>query len=264
MIDKSLPYVCPLCKSKLLLSNMIYSCQSCQKQYFIINNIPNFLIQSESERKIPTNISVLFDKIAKIYETKLAYLITYHFLAGLRIPSIKELTRKIMDRIDAHDGIILDLACGTGKFTKPLAKIATKVFGIDISQGMLEQFKKLIEKKGLTNIYLSKADAEKLPFSDCYFDAICCSGALHYFNNTYRALNEMIRVLKPNSPLVVMTLINRRFLKYKFVEEHLKEEHGGHIFKVKPLMRLLEKVGFKNISSEVYGSMLLFSAMKKI
>ena len=264
MIDKSLPYVCPLCKSNLLLSNMIYSCQSCQRQYFIINDIPNLLIESESESKKSTNVSGMFDKIAKFYETKLVYLITYHVLAGLKIPSVKELIGKVMDRIDTHRGIILDIACGTGIYTRSIAKIATKVFGIDISQRMLEQAKKLTEKEGLTNIYLSKADAEKLPFSDNYFDAICCSGALHYFTNTYKALKEMRRVLKPNSPLIVMTLIRRRFLKYKIVYEHLEGDHGAHVFKFNELMRLLEKVGFKNVLSEVYGSMLLFSAMKKI
>jgi ubiquinone/menaquinone biosynthesis C-methylase UbiE len=243
---------------------MAYSCQSCQKQYFIINDIPNLLIQSDSESKKSTNVSGMFDKIAKIYENKLVYLITYHVLAGLKIPSVKELIGKVMDRIDRQGGTILYIACGTGICTRSVAKIATKIFGIDISQRILEQAKKLTEKEGLTNIYLSKADAEKLPFSDNYFDEICSSGALHYFTNTYKALKEMRRVLKPNSPLVVMTLIRRRFLKYKIVYEHLKEDHGAHVFKFNALMRLLEEVGFKNISSEVYGSMLLFSAMKKI
>ena len=39
-------------------------------------------------------------------------------------------------------GIILDLACGTGRMTIPLATHGYKLIGIDIHQGMLEEARK--------------------------------------------------------------------------------------------------------------------------
>jgi len=255
------PYVCPLCKSGLSQSEEGYSCQFCQKTYFIRNGIPNFLTQPESESENPMIRSVgTIDKLARIYETKLWYPVVYHIYGGIRIPSVKEAVKKVTEMTDAQGGIVLDVACGTGMYTRSIAKRAAKVYGIDISQGMLKQARKLAEKEALNNIVLSRAEVEKLPFPDSFFDAACCSGALHLFPDTVKALKEIARVLKPESPLAVMTFIRRRFLKYKRVYEHLKKDHGAYIFELDELAKWLEEAGFKDFKPEIHGSMLLFSA----
>lgn len=264
MIDGSIPYICPLCKSGLSLSEGGYSCQLCQRTYFIRNGIPNFLTQPESESEKPAIRSVgTIDKLAKIYETRLWYPVVYHIYGGIKIPSVKETVKKITEMTDAQGGTVLDVACGTGMYTRSIAKRAAKVYGIDISQGMLEQARKLAEKEGLNNIVLSRADVETLPFPDRFFEAACCSGALHLFPDTVKALREIARVLELGSPLAVMTFTRRRFLKYRWVYEHLKKDHGAQIFETDELARLTEKAGFKDFISEIYGSMLLFSAKRK-
>ena len=263
MIDESVPYVCLLCKSSLSPSEEGYLCPFCQRTYFMENGIPNFLTQPESESENPMIRSVgTIDKLARIYETKLWYPIVYHIYGGINIPSIKETVEKMTEMTDARGGIVLDVACGTGIYTRSIAKRAAKVYGIDISQGMLEQARKLAEKEGLNNIVLSRAEVEKLPFTDRFFDAACCAGALHLFPDTVKALREVARVLKPDSPLAVMTFTRRRFLKYKFVYEHLKKDHGAHIFELDELTKWLEEAGFEDFNPEIYGSMLLFSGRK--
>lgn len=252
----------PLCKSTLLPSSGGYSCQFCQKTYFIKNDIPNFLTQPESESENPIIKSVgKIDKLAKIYETRLWYPIVYHIYGGIRIPSVKKTIEKITEMTDASGGVVLDVACGTGMYTRSIAKRAAKVYGIDISQGMLEQAGKLAKKASL-NILLARADVEELPFTDQFFDAACCSGALHLFPDTVKALKEISRVLKPESPLAVMTFTRRRFLKYKRVYEHLKKSHGAYIFELNKLAAWLEEAGFKDFKPEIHGSMLLFSTRK--
>ncbi len=263
VIEESAPYVCPLCKSSLLLSPGGYSCQFCQKTYYIKNDIPNFLTQPESESENPMIKSVgKLDKLAKIYETRLWYPIVYHIYGGIRIPSVKKTIEKITEMTDASGGMVLDVACGTGMYMRSIAKRAAKVYGIDISQGMLEQARKLAKKACLNNIILARADVEKLPFPDQFFDAACCSGALHLFPDTVKAFKEISRVLKPESPLAVMTFTRRRFLKYKRVYEHLKKSHGAYIFELNELATWLEEAGFKDFRPEIYGSMLLFSTRK--
>jgi len=263
MIDDPAPYVCSLCKSSLSLSEEGYSCRFCQKTYFIKSEIPNFLTQPESESENPIIRSVgTIDKLAKIYETKLWYPLVYHIYGGIKIPSVKETVKKVTEMTDARGGIVLNVACGTGMYTRSIAKRAAKVYGIDISQGMLEQARKLAEKEGLNNIVLSRADVEKLPFPDHFFDAAYCAGALHLFPDTVKALREIARVLKPESPLAVMTFTRRRFLKYKWVYEHLKKDHGAYIFELNELAKWLAEAGFKDFKPEIYGSMLLFSTRK--
>lgn len=82
------------------------------------------------------------------------------------------------------------------------------------------------------------------------------------FPDTVKTLKEIARVLKPESPLAVMTFTKKRFLEYKCVYEHLRESHGVYVFEPNELERSLKKAGFKDFKPEIYGSMLLFSTKK--
>jgi ubiquinone/menaquinone biosynthesis C-methylase UbiE len=127
---------------------------------------------------------------------------------------------------------------------------------------MLEQGRKLASEEGIDNIVFARADVEKLPFRDEFFDAACCSGALHLFSDTIKALKEISRVLKPGSSLAVMTFVRRRFFKYRRIYEHIEKEHRVHVFQSSELAGCLGAAGFEDFKPEIYGSMLLFSATK--
>lgn len=101
---------------------------------------------------------------------------------------------------------ILDVASGTGDFAIECLKAnPEKVTGVDISSGMLEIGKQKIRKLHLENkIELQLADAEHLPFSDSYFDAITVGFGVRNFENLEAGLKEMHRVLKPGGDLVII------------------------------------------------------------
>ena len=66
-----------------------------------------------------------------------------------------------LDYASRIKGDILELACGTGRITIPLAEADHKIWGLEFSQQMLEQFKnKLINlpKKTKNNIHLIHGD----------------------------------------------------------------------------------------------------------
>lgn len=54
--------------------------------------------------------------------------------------------------VDFYGKKILDIGCGTGIFTLPLAKIAQFVVGLDFSEAMLERLKAESERRGIKNI----------------------------------------------------------------------------------------------------------------
>lgn len=56
--------------------------------------------------------------------------------------------------------IVLDIGCGTGRLTIPIAKRVKYVYGIDISKEMLKIAKEQAEKEGLKNIKLINANFE--------------------------------------------------------------------------------------------------------
>jgi SAM-dependent methyltransferase len=242
---------------------MKYICLSCHRDFYIVNNIPNFFIDSVSKKEIPAIKSVQFlDYLSKFYESKIWYPLVYHLYGGIKIPNIKKTVKLITEMTESPNGIILDVACGTGIYTRSIAKHVSKIYGIDLSQGMLEKGTSLANKNKIFNIEFVRANVEKIPFLNNFFDGACCSGALHLFPDTFVALKEIARVIKPNCPLAVMTFTRRRFLKYKFIYDHIKKNHGATIFDLNELNIILKRAGFKDFKPKVFGSMLLFSAKK--
>jgi ubiquinone/menaquinone biosynthesis C-methylase UbiE len=99
-------------------------------------------------------------------------------------------------RLDKKLNNALDVACGTGLSTKALLKIATNVFGTDISQEML----KLALQPDKINYAV--APAEQQPFADNTFDLITVSSGVHWFDID-KFLIEANRLLKSKSWLVL-------------------------------------------------------------
>ncbi len=56
----------------------------------------------------------------------------------------------------------IDLCCGDGYFTFPLAEVSSKVYGIELDADLLEQARKEAEIRGLTNLHWIQGDAMKL------------------------------------------------------------------------------------------------------
>ena len=256
-------YICPVCK--LPLSPMINGllCQQCGVVYPVKNGIPDFVVEdlTKSTHPILRSVSRL-DKLAKIYETPLWYPLIYHFYGGLFIPSVYEEVKMITEMADAENGVGLDVACGTGVFTRSIAKKMRLVYGIDISTGMLEKATEYAGKRGIRNICFARARAEKLPFPDGLFDGVVCCGALHLFPDTVEALCEMARVMRRSARLAVITFVKRRLFRFKRVYEHLRKDHGAHIFDVEEIDKYLSQTGFKSFSYTIYGSIILFHAEK--
>ncbi len=90
-------------------------------------------------------------------------------------------------------GKVLDVACGTGRYTRELLDHGYKVGGIDISDEMIEHARKVSE--GDPNLlFLMVGDAEKLPFDDNEFDGVTCIRLYQRVPLTNRL--EMLREVK--------------------------------------------------------------------
>ena len=171
-------YVCPQCRSRLSSVTGSLLCERCGSRYPVKNAIPDFVVEDLSVSTHPILRSVSrIDRSAKIYETRLWYPIVYHFYGGLFIPSVNEEVNMITEMIDTSGGIGLDVACGTGMFTRSMAKEMRFVHGADISMSMLLKAREYTEKERITNVSFALAAVEKLPFPDAAFDGLACCGA---------------------------------------------------------------------------------------
>jgi SAM-dependent methyltransferase len=88
-------------------------------------------------------------------------------------------------------GHYLDVACGTGNYTKSLYDLGLDMVGIDQSKTMLDA-----ARAKYPTIKWQQADVTKLPFPDASFDGIICTQAIHHFSDLEAAVCEIARVLR--------------------------------------------------------------------
>ena len=125
---------------------------------------------------------------------------------------------------------VLDIAGGTGDMTigfKKLVGDTGEVWHTDINSAMLKTGRdRLIDQGVLTPQCL--CDAEKLPFPDNYFSAVCVSFGLRNMTHKEIALSEMNRVLKPGGVLFV--------LEFSKIYKPLEKLYDLYSFKLLPFM----------------------------
>lgn len=89
---------------------------------------------------------------------------------------------------------VLDLGCGTGRWTKYVADRAGFVEAVDPSKAVFSAVR-LLEKK--TNVRVSQAGVDNIPFADESFDFVFSLGVLHHIPDTRAALHKLVQKLKP-------------------------------------------------------------------
>ena len=103
--------------------------------------------------------------------------------------------KKILNKKDK----ILDLACGYGRFTIPLAKQGYSIEGIDITPSLIKKAKK-DAKREKVNIIFKIGDMRKLPYKKESFDKIICMWSafleLSKKIDQVKSLREIVRILK--------------------------------------------------------------------
>jgi len=96
-----------------------------------------------------------------------------------------------------EDKRILEIACGTGRFTVMLAERGADVTGLDISGPMLQQGREKAKRAGVDDhLEFMRGDAARLPFPDDHFDSVFAMRFFHLADTPAKFLAEMARVSK--------------------------------------------------------------------
>jgi ubiquinone/menaquinone biosynthesis C-methylase UbiE len=134
----------------------------------------------------------------------------YDILSGKFENRFKELAMNQL-KVDKGESV-LEVGFGTGYCLQKMALSVGengKVFGIDLSTGMVKKAHKRLEKAGLIDrVELHSGDAAELPFEVEKFDAVFSSFSLELFDTPEipQVLAEMKRVLKPNGRLGILSM----------------------------------------------------------
>ncbi len=95
---------------------------------------------------------------------------------------------------------LLDVGCGTGRFTEAFEHAGAEVTGVDNDPAMLAL------AASRTDATLLRADAHTLPLPDDTFDVAVAVTLLEFAEDPRRVVDELIRVSLPGGRIVVATL----------------------------------------------------------
>jgi ubiquinone/menaquinone biosynthesis C-methylase UbiE len=110
---------------------------------------------------------------------------------------------------------ILDLGCGTGRYSNALADYYNAdVVALDPSEKMLAEAR----RKASPRVRCDRASAEALPLRDASIDMIFISMAFHHFEHPDRAAAECRRVLRRDGRLCLRAATIEEIENYAYVE----------------------------------------------
>lgn len=115
------------------------------------------------------------------------------------VNQLKNLVESEILREAIGDGTIIDIGVGTGRGSLDFAREGRLVTGVDSSQAMLDECRRLA---GNTPITLQIGDLAALPFPDGYFDNSISLNVLVHFPHWQAVLAEWKRVVKPRGRIV--------------------------------------------------------------
>jgi ubiquinone/menaquinone biosynthesis C-methylase UbiE len=151
----------------------------------------------------------------------------------------------IIGIVDDGD-LLLDVACGTGKFLKKVFYNASRylfIHGMDYSKEMIKNANKNLEG---TNIILSQGDASQIPYYANKFNVVTCSHAFHHFPFQEQSIREMNRILKKGGRLILADGCVDTWwgnILFGWIINFI--EHGVSHLPMEKLNELLNKNGFE-------------------
>ena len=196
--------------------------------------------------------------------------------------------KKVVNIVKAtNPSSILDIATGTGDLAINLTETsATKIIGLDISEGMLQVGRKKIEKLKLNNtIEMVYGDSENIPFENNSFDAITVAFGVRNFEDLEKGLSEIFRVLKPGGKFVVLEtsiptkspfkqgytfystkilpIIGKVFSKDKVAYKYLSDSAASFPYG-EAFNNILQKIGFIDVECkpQTFGVASIYIAKK--
>jgi SAM-dependent methyltransferase len=184
---------------------------------------------------------------------------------GAHGPSMAEEHRIALDLLALAPGQkVLDVACGTGAFTRRFARAVGPdglAVGLDGSRSMLARAGE--QSAAREAVAFLRADAVRPPLLAGSLDAVCCFAALHLFDDPEAALSSFARLLRPGGRLAVLTSARREWLPARVFDSTVGAVGGMRMFGRGEVADLLRSRGFDDVSVRFGGVVQFVGARRR-
>ncbi len=143
---------------------------------------------------------------------------------------------------------VLELGCGTGSFTRELARSGAEIVAIDVSPELLEIAN---ADTSAPNVQYQIQNAYALRYPEGMFDSVVGSSVLHHLE-IEDAIRDIYRVLKPEGTIYFTepNMLNPQIAIQKnipWIKRKLGDSPEETAFFRWPLQRLLERTGYRHV-----------------
>lgn len=112
---------------------------------------------------------------------------------------------------------VLDIGCGTGNYTVAMSNHGFQMWGLDVSETMLQTAR---EKKSSVN--WCNGNVNNIPLKTNFFDGCICTLACHHFQNLQTAFQEVNRVI--NQGRFVILSCSHKQLRHYWLYKYFPNE----------------------------------------
>ena len=147
--------------------------------------------------------------------------------------------------------VCVDLGSGRGTDVLRMAESVGEtgfVYGIDISDGMLEKARRNAEKFATTNVSFVRSELEKLKLPDKTADLVISNCTLNHASDKQAVWNEIYRILKKSGRFVISDIYATSAIadEYRNDPVAVAECWAGSVTRSE-YMEHLEKAGFASV-----------------
>ena len=147
--------------------------------------------------------------------------------------------------------VCVDLGCGRGNDVLRMAQDVGEegfIYGVDISDGMLEKAKANADKFSVTNVKFVKSELEQIDIADCQADLLISNCTINHASDKLKVWQEVHRILKKGGRFSVSDIYSHEDVPEEFRNDPIavSECWAGAIRK-DIYMDILDKVGFVDL-----------------
>lgn len=176
---------------------------------------------------------------------------TYHQGRALDASTMRQWMDAIRPYVGQRDGlIILDLGCGTGRFSGQLAEeFQATVFGVEPSEKMRAAAMRECRHPAVRFV---AGAAGEIPLGPATCDAAWLSQIIHHVPDMNAAASELFRVVKPEGLVFIRNNFKDRlqgYSYYRFFPTGLEVDNARHPT-VEAVRQTFEENGFQHVAFE--------------
>ena len=210
---------CPVCKSHLVPEGNGLDCPRCGRNYRVRNGIP---------------VLVDLDKLNAHLRGQVEYF--EKEVRASREYNLDEWERSYVGRFlevfqPSSGKVLVDCGTGSGYMSIELAKLGCRCLACDLTLAGLLGLKYETQRLGLEDrVLLVCCNAEELPFVDNTADYLVASAILEHLEREEAAIEEMDRICKGDSGLMVTVPLKNRYCNPLFVPvNYVHDRRIGHL-----------------------------------